>query len=102
MASPRGDHSPAFALIRDRIVALDEPERARLAGLFGAMAEKKGKLGPAVRGALRAIAELDDDDLERLVGWFGRYVNRWGQMPRSVGMGRESGAYADRDADRKN
>lgn len=38
---------------------------ARGSRLFGAVHERQGKLGPAVRDALRAIAELDDDP-ERL------------------------------------
>jgi hypothetical protein len=54
-------HSTAFRAVRDRIVGLDERERARLGRLFGAMQEPQGALGPAVRAALRAIAELDDD-----------------------------------------
>lgn len=89
---PPREHSPAFTAVRDRLVTLDDRDRARLAQLFGAMQERQAKLGPAVRDALRAIAELDDDDIERLVRWFGQHVNRWGQMPRSAGLTIESGS----------
>jgi hypothetical protein len=78
--------SRAFQNVRERIIALDDRDRARLARLFEAMQERQPKLGPAVRNAVRAIAKLDDDDLERLVCWFASYVNRWGRMPKAAGL----------------
>jgi hypothetical protein len=74
-------HSSAFLTVRDRVLALDEHDRARLASLFGAMTVAHERLGP-LRDVLRSLASLDDADLERLAGWFSQHVNRWGQLPR--------------------
>lgn len=92
MATP---HSPAFAPVRDRMVDLDERDRARLARFFGAMTEPRGHLGASLRDALRAIATLEDDDLERLTGWFAQHVSKWGQLPRDASRSLPGYAYND-------
>jgi hypothetical protein len=49
--------------VRDRILDLDERERARLIRLLGAIGEPQGRLG-RLRDVLRAIATLDEEELE--------------------------------------
>lgn len=94
------DHSSAFRAVRDRVLALDEKGRARLARLFGAIGEPQGRIGE-LRDVLRAIATLDDDDLERLASWFAQHVNKWGQTPRDSARSLPGYAYDER-TDRKN
>lgn len=63
---PARENTPAFTAVRNLSVSLNDRDRATLAQIFGATTERQGKLGPAVRDALRAIAELED---ETSSGW---------------------------------
>jgi len=91
---PPSPHSAAFRSLRDRIIKLDDQERARLARLLGAIGAPQGRLGK-LRDILRAVAALDDQDLERLTSWFAQHVNLWGQLPRDAARDLPGYAYGD-------
>jgi hypothetical protein len=76
------DHSSEFRAFRDMLlVALDDEDRRRLAGLFGCMTERLPELSAEADAALRAFVALKVADRRRVVRWFASYVSRWGQVP---------------------
>ena len=75
------EHSEAFLLVRQALLALGEADRRRLGGLYGALTAPLPDPSLELRAIIRAIAALDDADHIRLARWIRRYVNRWGQIP---------------------
>ncbi len=98
----RPDYSPAFAAVRNLLIAdLEDPDRRALARMFGAMHESQDDPSAALVAALRAIATLEHDEIVRLARWFKTYVNKWGPVP--VASSRRVNPKADRthpEADR--
>lgn len=73
-------HSPAFAAIRDSILALEDGDRRRLGAILEAAAPERPDAGRLCE-LLAEVARLGRPDQMRLQRWVRKYVNRWGQVP---------------------